>query len=772
MISSTVLLLRPCVLVLALTCGFVSGASAQGAGQADPTPGVSAATAGPRRAPDPVTGVALRGTVTHHDTKEPIPGAVVTVEELKRETVTGMDGVYTIDNVPPGDYHLRIGAPGFTAGRVEVRVSAQPLTQDIILDPEMHYSEVVSVSPNARDAFDSYQPTTVLSGQELAVKLEGTLGAVLQSEPGVAQRSFGPGPSRPVIRGLDGDRVLLLENGQRSDDLSSQSGDHGVTINPAAASQIEVVRGPATLLHGANAIGGLVNVISDLIPTKRVEKAEGNYQVDFGTAANDGGGAANMTVGDGRYALNFGGSGRKSGDVSTPLGDVENTQSRSVFGQVGASAITKKGYFGGSYQYNDTRYGLPNVELGHDHDHDHEGHADEDEHGHAEENLQLTPRRHVVAFRAESRGLDSFVTGLRASAGVRRYQHDEIEGTGAIGTHFENNTTEFQVLATTRPVFQRLHGTYGVSGYTRAFDAQGEEALSPAIDQRNVAGYTYQEIPWSHVTLQFGGRAEHVSFDPKGGLKPRDFTNVSGSVGVLVRPTDATTIAVSLARAVRNPALEELYFNGLHHGNFAFEIGNDELDAEKALGLDVSFRWRVSRLTGELTYFRNSIDNFIFREPTGEEEEGFPVIRYIGADSLLQGVEAHTDIEILPNLSAEVGFDMVRGELRATNEALPRIPPMRFMGGLRYRHDALQIGADVIRAAEQDRVFGEETITPGYTTLKLFGVYSLQQGKLLHTFTARLDNATNETYYNHLSFIKDFVPEMGRNFKLIYGIRF
>ena len=183
---------------------------------------------------------------------------------------------------------------------------------------------------------------------------------------------------------------------------------------------------------------------------------------------------------------------------------------------------------------------------------------------------------------------------MRASFGVRRYRHDELEG-DEVGTKFKNDTTQFEVLANTQPLFGRLQGSYGVSGLTRAFAAEGEEALAPPIDSNNVAAFTYQELPWSHVTLQFGGRVERTSFTPDASsdLIDRDFTNVSGSAGILFRPSDATTVAVSLARAVRNPALEELYFFGVHPGNFAFEIGDANLDAEKALGFDVSFRWRL-----------------------------------------------------------------------------------------------------------------------------------------------------------------------------------
>jgi iron complex outermembrane recepter protein len=385
----------------------------------------------------------------------------------------------------------------------------------------------------------------------------------------------------------------------------------------------------------------------------------------------------------------------------------------------------------------------------------------------------LTPRRHSFSARAESRGIDSFITSVRASLGVRRYKHDELEG-GEVGTQFKNDTTEYEVLANARPLFTRLQGTYGVAGFTRGFEAIGAEALSPPVDQNNFSAFTYQELLWPHVTVQFGARVEHASFSPDAGsgLIDRDFTNGSGSVGVLFRPSDATTIAVSVARAVRNPALEELYFLGPHIGNFAFEVGNENLDAEKAFGLDLSFRWRIARASGEVSYFLNNIDNFIFRNPTGEVEEDLPVIEFVGGDSRLQGVEAHADIEITPAWIVELGFDAVRGERRDTDDPLPRIPPARFHGGLRYRYSALQVGFDVTAAAEQDRVFGAETPTDSYGLLKLFGVYSLAQGRAVHTFTARLDNATNETYRNHLSFIKDFVPEMGRNFRFIYGVRF
>ena len=710
----------------------------------------------------------ITGQLRQSDSMKPVSKATILVEGTPLEATSDGEGRFSIANVPPGPQHLVIAAPGFVPMRVEVAIGNDPPPPlDVIMHPEVHYTEVVSVSPTTRDQFESYQPTSVLAGQELTQQLASTLGSTLEQQPGVAERSLGPGASRPVIRGLDGDRVLILEDGQRVGDLSSQSGDHGVTVNPASATRIEVVRGPATLLHGANAIGGLVNVISETIPARQVQGVHGTALLDGGTGARDFGAAADLKWGNGRWAVHAGGSGRRSDDVETPAGRVENTQSRGAFGNVGASWTREKGFVGASYGYDDTRYGVPFVEEG---------------------QVELTPRRHMVAVKASVNGLGGAIEGVRANFAARRYRHEEIVG-GDIGTRFRNDTNEGDVMIRHRPA-GRLTGTIGASFLDRAFSASGDEALSPPVDERSLAAFFYEEFTWPHLTFQFGARVNHAKFDPSEDLVSRNFTDASGSVGLLLRPAaadDRLTIALSVARAARNPALEELYFFGPHPGNFAFEIGNPTLGSEKALGFDASLRWRTSRASGEITYFRNAIDDYIFRNPIsaaefderfghdlegGEAHDEFPVIEFTAADSLLQGIEAHTDVELGGGLDLELGMDYVRGHLRALDQPLPRIPPLRFRGGLRYHRSAFQAGGEVSAVARQDRVFGEETPTDGYNLLRLFGSYSFGAGTVLHTITARLENATDQLYRNHLSLIKDFVPEMGRNFKLVYAVQF
>jgi len=723
-------------------------------------------------------GTTLAGVVTQVENGQPMAGALVVIDELRRETRTGADGTYSFTGVPPGEYHVGVRAEGYTTRRTEVVVGSSPATLDLAVEFDLHFAEVLSVSPNPRPQFESYQPTSVLTGQELARQLDTTVAATLQSEPGIAMRAFGSAPARPVIRGLDGDRVVVVEDGQRTGDLSSQSGDHGVPVNPAAARKMEVVRGPATLLYGANAIGGLVNIISDQIPSERTMGSSGNFTFDLGTNGGQGGGAGDVHVGNGEWAFHFGGSGTRIGNYSTPEGEVQNSQSRTATASLGGAWTGEHSYVGASYGYTDMKYGIPVVEEG---------------------QVSLDPRRHAFNVRAGGQALPGFIQSYRATLGIRRYEHRELESTD-VGTTFNNDQTEGEVLLSHRKTAGLL-GSVGGWLLNRQFEAIGGEALSPQVDQNSVAGFLYEEVAWPHATLQFGGRLDHTRYAPDGGLPATDFTELSGSVGLLIRPAaakDNFVIAASLARAARPPALEELYFYGPHLGNFAYEIGNPGLQAERGLGFDLALRARGDRFEGEVSLFRNAISNFIFRNPISDAEfaaredefddrfnlshgaseggdahgEDLPYVEYVGRDATLWGAEAHGDVKFTPQWIGEFTFDMVRGSLNDTGENLPRMPPYRGIVGLRYQNAAFQAGTAVTMVARQDRVYGEETPTAGYATLRAYASYAFTRGRVLNTLTARLENATNELYRNHLNYLKDQLPEMGRTLRLVYTVGF
>jgi iron complex outermembrane receptor protein len=687
----------------------------------------------------------------------PLPGATVVLAGTGRECSTDVSGVCRFDGLAPARYEVSVRLAGFNGARSEVTLQeGADGSVPFSLSPQIHLSESVTVSPNGRDTFESYQPATVLGGEDLVTHLSPSLGETLGKQAGVNVRAFGPGPSRPVIRGLDGDRVLILENGARTGDLSSQSADHGVNLDPAAATQIEVVRGPATLLYGSSALGGVVNILSDEIPTKPTKGVRGALTLQGGTANDEAGVAGNVGFGAGHWAFRAEGSADRTGEVATPLETIPNTQSRMKSGGGGFGFTGDDGYVGASYQYLDSRYGVPFVEEG---------------------KTQLTPRRHRVDLRGEHRNLDGFIEGIKFVGGYRKYAHDEIEASGEIATSFRNEFTEGQLFLNHRAL-GRLKGTFGFWGTHRSYSSQGAEALAPPTTQNTAAAFVYEELTFKHFAVQFGGRVDKTGFSPDGAaverpeLTDRNFTEFSGSLGLVGHLRDDLTLAVNLARAARNPSLEELYNFGPHPGNFAFEIGNPELAAEKGLGLDVSLRYRGRRVLGEVTYFRNSIDNYIFAFPTGEEEDGLSVLNFRSADSLLQGFEAHVDLGLTDNVWIELGGDGVRAELRSTGDPLPRIPPYRGWVGLRYEKGGFHVEGEVRAATKQDRLYGAETPTAGYAVVNGHATYTFTTGRTAHVITLRGGNLGDRLYRNHLSYVKDLAPEMGRSVKLVYSLKF
>jgi iron complex outermembrane receptor protein len=529
-------------------------------------------------------------------------------------------------------------------------------------------------------------------------------------------------------------------------------------VNPAAATSIEVVRGPATLLYGSNAIGGLVNVVTNEIPRAPVKTATGSFTFDAASNAGQAAGAGDVTVGNGRVALHVSGSARRAGDYKAPDGDIPNSFNRAGFAEVGLAYTSNDGYFGGSYAYDRSHYGIPLVEEG---------------------ETNLDPRRQIFNVRGERRNIGGIFDSVRGSFGVRRYRHDELDG-DIVATSFKNDTSEVELLAHHKAI-GRMKGSIGGSVLTRSFATEGEEVLSPPVDQKGFAAYIYEEVAATpHVQFQFGGRVETARFRPAADEPDRDFTNFSGSVGLLLLPNDSTTVAFSLARASRNPALEELYFHGPHAGNNAFENGDPNLPSEHATGFDASVRWRGVAASGEVTYFFNRINNFIFRQLSGNIEDELLETFFVQGDARLQGVESHVDVRVAPVVWVEGGLDYVRGDLVSIDKPLTRMPPLRGRAGVRFQRNAFQAGADGVFTAKQDRIYTietpdgpvGETPTDGYNLLKLYASYSFVSGRTTNTITARVDNATDMLYRNHLNFLKDLAPEMGRNFRIVYSVKF
>ncbi|MGH9334828.1 MAG: TonB-dependent receptor, partial [Vicinamibacteria bacterium] len=459
----------------------------------------------------------VSGTVKLTATGEPVHGAIVLIPELGKFTTTDGQGRFRLDDVPAGSYELLVQREHLSAERQSITVApGQNLDVSFALALSPIHEEV-TVTTSARGestALDVFNAVTSLDSFELVKDMAGTVGEVLENEPGMAKRSFGPGSARPIIRGFDGDRVLIMEDGIRTGDLSSQSGDHGVTLDPANVERIEVVRGPATLLYGSNAVGGVVNAITpqDSFRRSHPQGTMGQVLFDAGTANEQLGINGNVRYGTGDWMLWGGGGTRRADDYQTPEGPVENSKTRLSNGTAGLGFFGEKAFASFGYGIEDGRYGIP--EAGEFHSHVHDG-EDGEEGEEAEEEFFLD----LASLRQNARldlGLRELtipaVDSARVTLQYIDWNHDEIEideGVETLGTEFENGLFLLRAEIDQRRS-ERLTGKFGFSGQFRDYRATGEEALAPPTTENAFAGFVYEELDLDPATrLQFGGRLEY-----------------------------------------------------------------------------------------------------------------------------------------------------------------------------------------------------------------------------------------------------------------------
>jgi len=717
----------------------------------------------------------LAGRVLLEGTEDQsVAGATVNLPGLRRVAVTDRAGEFTFERVAAGAHELFVQRGNARSDRRIVEVAAGDTVRVELSLVIAHTLEAITVTGSPRGqttALESFGAINSVSSRDLAERMSGTLGETLEAEPGVAKRSFGPGSARPIVRGFDGDRVLIMNDGLRTGDLSSQSGDHGVLTDPASLKRVEILKGPATLLYGSNAIGGVVNAISnhDFTHEPPPMGLTGFATLDGGTADERAGGNFEAQYGSDDWVVWGGGGARRTGDYETPDGAVPNSASNLERFSVGLGRHGDRAFLDGSVAYEQSKYGVPfaaEFEGGEEEG----GEAEGEEEG--EEAIEIDGDRLALRLNAGLRELGGFVEDAHAHLTFIDWSHRELEGV-EVGTRFSNQTLLFRAEANQRQA-GRLSGTFGVWGQLRDFESVGEEALSPPVDQRSFAVFALEELEFEGVRVAGGLRVETNDYEIEAsgtGLPDLSFTGVSGSLGVNVPLTEGAALYTNLSRSHRAPALEELYNNGPHIGTLTFEIGDADLESETTLGIDAGVRVQSEPLNFELGAFLYDISDFIFLAPTGEIEDGLPVGEYSQGDARYLGFEATADVRLLEELRLLGGLDYVRAELTATDDPLPRIPPLRGRLGIDYHLAGLDLRPEVVLVAEQDRTLGAETSTDGYTLLNLTASYTFLQGGQQHMISLRLYNLTDELYRNHSSFIKDLAPEVGRGAQLTYSVR-
>lgn len=715
----------------------------------------------------------VTGTVEDPD-GEPLAGATVQVEALDRGVTTGPDGQFAFTNLPAGSYTLRVQFVGFQATTVPVDVPQdEPLR--VVLQPEdvQLRDVIVTASPVGSTQYQATQSFDIAALQEQGAS---SFGEMLDGEPGIAMRSFGPAPARPVIRGFDGDRLLILENSERRGDISNTAADHNITLDPLAADRVEVVRGPASLLYGSSAIGGVINIFTSDIPRTWAPGQRGSVALETASMNNSLTGFGRYQIASDAWAGTARFSYRDAGNVRTPEGILPDTGIQNFEGAVGLAHRTDRFTGGLSFTALDHTFGLP------------------EEIDDPDEEAEIRLNQQILQGRA-TWDVDGFFESVELRLRASRFDQQEVETEfapdGSIDEEDIELTYDDLSANTTLTLVHRAVGPLdaGAIGLTlggRQLDVGGDDAFTPGVQRANAALFTFQEVPLSErVRLQIGLRGEiqqqqtRTNDDFPTIDESRDEQAFSGSVGLNFQPNQNLEIGVQAARAHRFPLLEEVFADGVHFGAGVYERGDPTLETERSLGTDLFIRWTSGRLFGEVAGFYNRVSDFIAFQPTGEtftddSDRVWDVFEYQAADAELLGGEVQLGLRLTEALSIRGSVDYVEGTRVDTDKPLPTMPPLRGRISARYETDRFHVGANVRMVDEQTRVAEEELPTDGYTLLGATAGVQLD-GAGAHRITLRADNITDVTYRDHLSRIdrsKFGFPMPGRNVSLGYRYTF
>ena len=716
-------------------------------------------------------GDTLSGRVADSDGK-PVSGATVVVIELHRVALTRADGGFRFADMPAGRYTVTVRGPGFAPLARAVTV-AGPTTLVVTLQRTSVWVEPVTVTATRAplDAGASPLPTDALSEDRLRREQSVSLAQSLAELPGVNALTTGQQIGKPVLRGLTGPRVLVLEDGSRLEDYS-WSDEDGPSVDARLAQRVEVIRGPASVLYGSDALGGVVNVIPEELPdaNQGPKILSGGFEVSGASNNAELEGAARVEGASGAWGWRLFGIGRLAGSLHTPAGELDNTGFSALSGE---AAVGTRGAHG-STTLRYTRSGGEFKLL------EAEGPASGEAGG---------PERKLADDRVQLAG-EYLVGGVRLETKAQWQRHwlSEVSdtGTGAGGQPLEGTTFDLLLNTATLDILAhhaagaRLRGTVGLSGVYQVNDTRGPIPLVPDAHVRSGALFVFEEAALGRIGLLAGARVDvrRLTADSNATLRlssqTRDYTALSGNVGVVYRPAAAVALTANLGRAWRAPTLFELFSNGPHLGEARYEIGDPRLKAEVGTNVDVGVRWQGSRVRAELAAYRNAIGRFMYITPTDSfvsttSTDSLRVYRYEQADAVLLGGEAGVEAELTAALTLRARADAVRGTNQATGEPLPLVPPARAALGAELHRAALgwvdraYAGAEVEVATRQTRLNPLDVATAAYTVLNLSGGFVRPMLGRVGRVDLTIRNATNVSYRSFLSRYKEFALDPGRN---------
>lgn len=712
-------------------------------------------------------GAVVAGTV-RDDQGQPVAQAQVVVGALGRSTVSDATGRFTLRALSAGRHELHVARIGHVPVRRVVHLAAgDTVSLDVTLPRTALALPTVQVTGTGRerDPLAVAQATTHLGGDALQRELASTVAHTLRAQPGIAMRTMGPAAAMPVMRGLTGDRILILQDGQRSADLAGSADDHGLTIDPLVVERVEVIRGPATLLYGNNASGGVVNVISRDVPAHVPARAEWAAALQS-ESVQPGASASLLTTLPlhRRWALTLRGSGRSTGDLRIPhdpaLGRrLEHTAARSWSGAAGLGYLGDRVEGGAALQWYDFGYGLP-VAPGSD-------------------PVSLRGRRREARGEADVSLPSRVLPSLRLSGTVQDYAHDEVdERAELVAQTFVLDTRTANLTLRQGAIGPIEEGAWGASLLHKDYAASGPAALTPPAASLGAGVFGFQAVSLGRPTLELGLRLDDYRIASRasatfGAGRSRRYRALSGSAGLRVPLSDAATVALSVARSFRAPTVEELFSGAAHAGTGAVEFGSPNLQAEHGVALDGVLRVRSTRWNGQFAVYRHDIANYVHLAARGDTVVSgvrLPVLAYAQRRAVLQGAEGSLEWAATPTVVVGVTGDYLHAEL-ADGTPLSFMPPPRLGLLARWDNGTVAVGGDLHHELRQDRVgAADERPTPAHTIVRLHAAVRFRAAGQRHTLSLRAENLTNALHREATSRIKDFAPGPGRNLALTWRV--
>ncbi len=706
----------------------------------------------------------LEGEVLEAGSRAQLVGVTIRIVGSEMSVQTDANGQFKFDVVPEGQQTLKFGKVGYRQFEQVVDVEASTPYIRIELQALPFQLRTIEIYGSNRDLAQFEETTDLaLSEAELQRKVGMTLANSLANETGVSQRTMGRAIARPVIRGLGGDRLLILENGGRTGDKSASSADHAVSIDPTSAKGVEVTRGPASLIYGSSTLGGVINVKNNNIPQVLPERLDMHLTFQSESVNSGLTGTTGFTVPIGDFAGNLEWNRRLASDIRTPVGLLENTALSNVNFSGGASVIKPWGFIGASGSRYRSDYGVPGSPEGHI----------------SGVNIALDKQRYEgqMEYRFNTRMLEK----VKLQTAYTRYQHQELESNGRLGVEFGLLT--YNVSAMAHVLDNAIAGVWG----EYRDHATGGFYWTPHTREFAAAGFYLNQHNFDKFTLQGAVRYDIRRSEPfrpgavirAGTVQRRDFNGLSGATSGIYHWTDKLSTGLSLMKTFRPPGIEELFSDGPHLAVYSYEIGNSALEPEIGYGADLFTKYSTDRFKLNFALFRNRIYNYLIPTNTGRKEWGSGaagwlwIYQYMGHDVVMNGAEIQIGTEVLSQVHLQFNVSYVHGiNLEAGRQPLERIPPLNGKVVLSYTPSPFHFHVTSRFSGSQNRLGEFEEPTDGYLVYDIGGYLNFSWWQLENMVVFEIENLLDTAYREHLSRIKSVMPEPGRNVKFLYKLNF